>query len=169
MLLSDHGKKINNTQLYTQNTLIDLPERMDRMEKGKTVDTTYSTKDLYPSSAAPTSIVNVEFRMPPNYFVGQSPPPGAVRPTTAEPVRPVATTGQTAASAAGAVRPIPQTGAMVMGSTSAPALAPIPHSAAPSRIDELEGFVPPYTTKSYGEPPFPPTMPQDVWDDLTKK
>ena len=107
MLLSDHRKKINDAQLYTQNTLIDLSERIDRVEKGKTVDTKYSTKDLYPSSAAPTSTVNVEFGMPPNYFVGQSPPPGAVRPTTAEPVRPVATTGQTAASAAGAVRPVP--------------------------------------------------------------
>ena len=117
-----------------QNTLIDISERMDRLEKGKIVNTTYSTKDLTPSSAAPTSTVNVEFGMPPNYFVGQSPPPGAVRPTTAEPVRPVATTGQTAASAAGAVRPVPQTGqtgAMVKGSTSAPALAPIPSSAAP--------------------------------------
>ena len=55
-----------------------------------------------------------------------------------------------------------------MGSTSAPALAPIPSSAAPSRTDELEGFVPLYTTRSYGEPPFAPAMPQDVWDDLTK-
>ena len=106
MLLSNLGKKINDTQLYTQNTLIDLPERMDRMEKGKNVDTTYSTKDLYPSSAAPTSIVNVEFGMPPNYFAGQSPPPGTVRPSAAEPVRPVASTGQTAASAAGEVRPV---------------------------------------------------------------
>ena len=77
------------------------------METGMTVDTTYSTKDLTPSSAAPTSTVNVEFGMPPNYFVRQSPPPGAVRPTMAEPVRPVATTGQTAASAAGAVRLVP--------------------------------------------------------------
>ena len=25
-----------------------------------------------------------------------------------------------------------------------------------------------YTTKSYGEPPFPPPMPKDVWDDLLK-
>ena len=63
MLLSDLGKKINDAQLSMQNTLIDLSERMDRMEKGKTVDTTYSTKDLYPSSAAPTSTVNVEFGM----------------------------------------------------------------------------------------------------------
>ena len=68
MLLSDLGKKINDAQLSTQNTLIDLSERMDRMEKGKTVDTTYSTKDLTPSSAAPTSTVSVEFGLPPNYF-----------------------------------------------------------------------------------------------------
>jgi hypothetical protein len=126
MLLSDLGKKINNAQLSTQNTLIDLFERMDRMEKGKTVNTAYSTKDLTPSSAAPTSTVNVKFGMPPNYFAGQTPPPGTVRPTTAEPARPVASTGQTAASAAGAVRPVPQTGqttAMVLASASTPTLA----------------------------------------------
>jgi len=57
---------------------------------------------------------------------------------------------------------------MMLASASAPALALIPSSAAVGRTDELEGFVPPYTTKSYGEPPFPPAMPQDVWDDLTK-
>ena len=144
---------------------------MDRLEKSKSMDTTYSTKDLTPSSAAPASTVNVEFGMPPNYFAGQTPPPGTVRPTTAEPVRPVASTGQTAASADGAVRPVPQTGqtgAMVLASASTPALMPIPCSAAAGRTNELEGFVPPYTTKSYGEPPFPPAMPQDVWDDLTK-
>ena len=159
MLLSELGKKINDAQLSTQNTLIDLSERMDRMEKGKTIDTTYSTKDLTPSSAAPTSIVNVEFGMPPNYFAGQSPPPHTVRPTATEPARPVAPTGQTVASAASAARPVPQTGqtgAMVMGSASTPALAPIPSSAAAGRTDELEGFVPPYTTRSYGKPPFPP-------------
>ena len=57
---------------------------------------------------------------------------------------------------------------MVLASASILALAPIPSSAAPSQTDELEGFVAPYTAKSYGVPPFPPTMPQDVWDDLTK-
>jgi len=51
---------------------------------------------------------------------------------------------------------------MMLASASAPALALIPSSAAAGRTDELEGFVPPYTTKSYGEPPFPPAMPQDV-------
>ena len=46
MLLSDLGKNINDGQLSTQNTLIDLSKRMDRMEKGKTVNIAYSTKDL---------------------------------------------------------------------------------------------------------------------------
>ena len=57
---------------------------------------------------------------------------------------------------------------MVLASASTPALASIPSSAAAGRTNELEGFVPPYTIKSYGEPPFPPAMPQDIWDDLTK-
>ena len=134
MLLSDLGKKINDAQLSTQNTLIDLSERMDRMEKGKIINTAYSTKDLTPSSAAPTSTVSVEFGMPPNYFAGQTSPPGIVRPTTAEPTRSVALTGQTATSAASAVRPVPptdQTDAMVLASASTPPLAPIPSSAAP--------------------------------------
>ena len=57
---------------------------------------------------------------------------------------------------------------MVLASASTPPLTPIPSSAAPGRTDELEGFVPLYTTKSYGKPPFAPATPQDVWDDLTK-
>ena len=28
--------------------------------------------------------------------------------------------------------------------------------------------MPPYTMKSYGEPPFPPPLPKDVWDDWLK-
>ena len=79
MLLSDLGKKIQDAQLSTQNTLIDLSERMDRMERGKSVNTAYSTKDLHPSSTAPRSAVNVEYGMPPNYFAGQSPPPSTVQ------------------------------------------------------------------------------------------
>ena len=79
----------------------------EKIEKGKSIDTSYSTKDIALSSAAPTSNVNVQYGMPLNYFAGQSPPPGTVRPTTAEPVGPVASTGPTAASAAGVVRPVP--------------------------------------------------------------
>ena len=79
MLLSDLGKKIRDAHLSTQNSLIDLSERMDRLEKGKSVNTTYSTKDLTPSSAAPALTTNVEYGMPPNYFAGQSPPPSTVQ------------------------------------------------------------------------------------------
>ena len=58
-----------------------------------------------------------------------------------------------------------QTGAMVLGSASQPQLAPLPTSADYSLEHELADFVPPYMTKSYGEPPFPPLLPKDVWDD----
>ena len=148
--------KFEKSQTVTQNLLFDMH---DKMEKGKSVDTSYSTKDIAQNSAAPASNVNVQYGMPPNYFVGQSSPPGTVRPTTAEPVRPVASTGQTVASAAGPVRPVPQTGqtgAIMLASTSARALAPIPSSAAAGRTDELEGFVPPYTTKSLASHLFHP-------------
>ena len=107
MLLSDLGKKIQDAHLSTQNTLIDLSEHMDRLEKGKIVNTTYSTKDLTPSSAAPTSTVNVEFGMPPNYFAGQSPPPGTVRPTTAESVRPLPRQQVRSDRSPRPVRPVP--------------------------------------------------------------
>ena len=116
MLLSDLGKKIEDSHLSTQTTLLDLTECMDRMEKGKYVNIAYSTKDLTPNSAAPASTTNVEFGMPPNYFAGQTPPPGTVRPHRAELARPVASTDQT--------------GAMVLASVSTPTLAPISSSAA---------------------------------------
>ena len=92
--------------------------------------------------------------MPSNYFAEQTPPLGIVRPLRAELV-------QLAASA-------DQIGAMVLASETTPLLAPIPSLAAPNRTDELGGFVPPYTTKSYGKPPFQPALPQDVWDDLNQ-
>ena len=54
---------------------------------------------------------------------------------------------------------------MVLGSTSQLQITPSPTSADYSLERELAYFVPPYTTKSYGEPPFPPPLPEDVWDD----
>jgi len=54
---------------------------------------------------------------------------------------------------------------MVLGSASQPQITPPPASADYSLERELADFVPPYTTKSYGEPPFPPPLPMDVWDD----
>ena len=54
---------------------------------------------------------------------------------------------------------------MVLGSASQPQVTPPPTSADYSLERELADFVPPYTTKSYGEPPFPPPLAKDVWDD----
>ena len=54
---------------------------------------------------------------------------------------------------------------MVLGSASQPQITPPPASADYSLERELADFVPSYTTKSYGEPPFPPPLPKDVWDD----
>jgi hypothetical protein len=57
---------------------------------------------------------------------------------------------------------------MVLGSASQPQLAPLPTLADSSPEQELAEFVSPYTTNSYGEPPFPPSLPKDVWDDCLK-
>jgi len=54
---------------------------------------------------------------------------------------------------------------MVLGSASQPQIAPLPTSTDYSLEQELSDFVTPYTTKSYGEPSFPPPLPKDVWDD----
>ena len=107
--LREFVDKFEKSQTLTQNLIFEMHEMI---EKGKSVDTSYSTKDIAQSSAAPASNDNVQYGMPPNYFAGQTPPSGTVRLTTAEPVRPVASTGQT--------------GAMVLASASTPALAPIP-------------------------------------------
>ena len=101
--LREFVDKFEKSQTVVQNLLFDMH---DKMEKGKSVDTSYSTKDIAQNSAAPASNVNVQYGMPPNYFTRQSSPPGTIRPTTAEPVRPVASAGQTATSAAGPVRPV---------------------------------------------------------------
>ena len=66
------------------------------------------------------------------------------------------------------VRLVPQTGqtgAMVLGSVSQPQVTPLPTSVDYSLERELADFVPPYTTKSYSKPPFPPPLLKDVWDD----
>jgi len=155
--------RFEQSQKFRQDLLIDL----NLQNRGKKPINDYSNFTPNPSfSAAPTE--NYQYGMPPNFFVGQTPPPGAVRPSRAEPIRSVQPTGQTGASAAGPVRPVTQTGAMVLGSASQPQLAPLPTSAAPSLEEELAEFVPLYTTKSYGEPQFAPPLPKDVWDDWLK-
>ena len=90
--LREFGDKIEKSQMVTQNLIFNISKKM---EKGKSVDTSYSTKDLAPNSAAPASTFNVEYGMPPNYFAGQSPLPrsaltGMARSDrSCRPVRPV--------------------------------------------------------------------------------
>ena len=90
--LREFGDKIEKSQMVTQNLIFNISKKM---EKGKSVDTSYSTKDLAPNSAAPASTFNVEYGMPPNYFARQSPLPCLALTGMAEPVRPVLSTGQT--------------------------------------------------------------------------
>ena len=80
-------------QKLTQDILLDL----SMQNKGKKTVNDYSNFSPNPSlSAAPSE--NYKYGMPPNYFAGQTPPPGSVRPSRAEPIRSVAPTGQTGPS-----------------------------------------------------------------------
>ena len=82
--------RFEQSQKLTQDLLIDL--NLQNRDKKPIND--YSNFTPNPSfSAAPSK--NYQYGMPPNSFVGQTPLPGAVRPSRAEPVRPVGPTGQT--------------------------------------------------------------------------
>ena len=88
--------RFEQSQKLTQDLLLDL----SLQNKGKKPVNDYSNLSPNPSlSGAP--IENYQYGMPPNFFVGQTPPPGTVRPSRAEPDRSVAPSGQTAASADG--------------------------------------------------------------------
>ena len=54
--LREFVDKFEKSQTVTQNLLFDMH---DKMEKGKSVDTSYSTKDIAQSSVAPASNANV--------------------------------------------------------------------------------------------------------------
>jgi len=144
LLMFELGKKIDDSQMFTQDSLLTLSDWVDKLNKGKGVSHAYSTKD--PNSlVAPTSTTEVEYGMPPNYFAQQTPPPCTVRPYRAEPVQPAASASQTGSSTAGAVRPIQHTSktdAMVLASVTRPPLMPILSSATLGRIDGLVDFVP---------------------------
>ena len=151
--------RFEQSQKFTQDMLIDL----SMQNKRKKIVNDYSTFSPNPSLLAAPS--DYQYGMPPSYFAGQTPPLGTVWPSRAEPVRSVAPTGQTGVPTGGPVRPVTQTGqtgAMVLGSASQPQVTPPPASADYSLERELADFVPPYMTKSYGEPPFPPPLPKDV-------
>ena len=118
--------RFKQSQKLTQDILLDL----SMQNKGKKHVNEYSNFTLNPSlSAAPAE--NYQHGMPPNYFAGQTPPSGSVRPSRAEPVKPVAPTCQIGASASAALKLVQQTSqtnAMVLASTSTSALAPISSS-----------------------------------------
>ena len=93
--------RFEQSQKLTQDILLDL----SMQNKGKKTVNDYSSFTPNPSlSAAATE--NYQYGMPPNFFAGQTPLPGSVRPSRAEPIRSVAPTGQTGASAGGPVRPV---------------------------------------------------------------
>ena len=93
--MSELGKKIEDSQKFTQETLLTLSNWVDKLDKGKGVSHAYSTKDLNPNPpVAPTNSNEVEYGMPPNSFAGRSPLPGIVWPPRAEPDQPAASAGQ---------------------------------------------------------------------------
>jgi len=93
--MSELGRKIDDSQKFMQETLLDLNKRVDKLDKGKGASHAYSTKDLNPNPpVAPTNSNEVEYGMPPNSFAGRSPLPGIVWPPRAEPDQPAASAGQ---------------------------------------------------------------------------
>ena len=88
--------RFEQSQKFTQDILMDL----SMQNKGKRAVNDYSNFSLNPIlSAAPTE--NYQYGMLPNFFAGQTPPPGSVRPSRAELIRPVTQTGQTGAMVLG--------------------------------------------------------------------
>jgi len=76
--------RFKQSQKLIQDLLMDL----SLQNKGKKPINDYSNFTPNPSlSAAPSE--NYQYGMPPNYFAGQTPLPGSVRSSRAEPVRPV--------------------------------------------------------------------------------
>jgi hypothetical protein len=108
--------RFEQSQKLTQDLVIDL--NLQNRGKKHVNDYSNQTPNLR-FSVAPSE--NYQYGMSPNYFSGQTPPPGLVRPFKAEPVRSVQPTGQTNASAGGPIKPVnptSHTGAMVLGSAS---------------------------------------------------
>ena len=90
--------RFEQSQKLTQDLLIDL----NLQNRGKRIINDYSNLTPNPSFLAPPT-ENYQYGMPPNFFAGQTPSPGSVRPSRAELVKSVAPTGQTGASAGGLV------------------------------------------------------------------
>ena len=85
LFMTEIRKNLEVSQKVKPDLLFNLSDRMDRIDKGKSVDTAYSTKDLTPNVlVAPASTTEIEYSMPQNYFAGQTPAPHIVRPLRAE-------------------------------------------------------------------------------------
>jgi len=94
LFMTEIRKNLEVSQKVKPDLLFNLSDRMDRIDKGKSVDTAYSTKDLTPNVlVAPASTTDVVYGMTPNYFAGQTPPLGTVRPSRAEPIQQAAPAG----------------------------------------------------------------------------
>ena len=116
-------KKIAYMYKPMNDLLSNLKGQIDIMKRGKSIDGNCSFQTVESSlSALPKSIQQPPYGMPMNYFAGQTPPLQASLPSTAGPVRPVQ-----------------QTGSLVVTSP----IVSIPCSAVPSRMNELIDYVPP--------------------------
>ena len=73
--------RFEQSQKLKQDLLMDL----NLQNRGKRVVNDYSNQTPNASPLA-MQTENIQYGMPLNYFAGQSPPPGTVRPTLAEPV-----------------------------------------------------------------------------------
>ena len=93
--------RFEQSQKFTQDMLIDLTMQ----NKGKKPVNEYSNFTPNPSLLAAPS--DYQYGMPPNYFAGQTPPPGSVRPSRAEPVRSVPRRADRSDRSLRPVRPVP--------------------------------------------------------------
>jgi hypothetical protein len=73
------GDKIAESNKITTDLLLNLTDQMQVLTKGKSIDHSYSTETINPSSSAmPASALQPLYCMPPNYFARQTPPPPLV-------------------------------------------------------------------------------------------
>src|SRR6185312_5986065 len=126
-------------QAATGDMLVKLSSDVDAL-KGKQPMSDPNSSDL--SSATPEFTSEPLYGMPPNSFLGQTPPPSTVHKAPVGPVPQTGTTGQTG-------YPTGQTGYSVPSPTP---LKTIPGSAAPSRTNELLLYTPTRTTTVAGGP-----------------
>jgi hypothetical protein len=129
--------------------IINLTNEIYVLKKGKSIDGSYSLETMkISSSATPAPLQEPIYGMPPSYFAGQTLPPQPVR-------------------------PVQQTGVMVVSPPTPAPLTSIPCLAGPTRMNELANFTPSYTTVAYSVPPILPQgssvpcglIPDNIYDE----